>query len=535
MKKISILALHLGYGGVEKSIVNLANCLSNKFKVEIISIYKLYDKPIFNINKNVKIKYLISEKPNKTELKSAIKKFNLVGIFKQVFISLKVLYKRQKHMKRAIKNCSSDVIISSRVMFNKWLKKNKRISVLKIGWEHNHHNNNKKYINKIISSCKGLDYLVNVSEELHNFYSEKLRNFKCKSVFIPNIVEGVDSVSDLTNKNIIAIGRLEQEKGFLDLIDIFNEVLKNNPDWKLNIVGDGSQKDLITKKIKEYGIEKSVKLHGYQDTKYINELLNTQSLYVMTSYTESFGIVLIEAMNKGIPCLAFDSARGATEIIEDNKNGYLIQNRDFELMVDKINYLIKNNKARNNLGKNAIKTGKDYKPDEVFKKWENLLSKDNKKNIKVLFISSTGGHLSELLQLESMFDNYDYHIITEKTKSTLSLKNKYNKKINYLVYGTKSRFLSYMYKFPYNCIKSLILYIKIRPKVVVTTGAHTGVPFCYIGKLFGSKIIFIETLANIETRTLSGRMVYPIADVFIVQWENMLKFYPKAILGGKMY
>ena len=142
---------------------------------------------------------------------------------------------------------------------------------------------------------------------------------------------------------------------------------------------------------------------------------------------------------------------------------------------------------------------------------------------RVLFIASTGGHLSELLQLEPLFKKYQSFLITEKTKSTRDLKNKH-KKVNYLVYGTKDHVFSYLFKFPYNCLKSLILYIKIRPKVIVTTGTHTAVPMCYIGKLFGSKIIFIETFANSKTKTLSGRIVYPIADTFIVQWESMLDF-----------
>lgn len=156
------------------------------------------------------------------------------------------------------------------------------------------------------------------------------------------------------------------------------------------------------------------------------------------------------------------------------------------------------------------------------------------KNKKVLFISSTGGHLDELLQLKELFKKYDSYIITEKTKSTVDLKNKYSK-VNYLVYGTKDHFITYIFKFIYNVFKSLILFIKIRPKVIVTTGTHTAVPMCYIGKLFFRKVIYIETIANSKTKTLSGKLVYPIADTFIVQWESMLKLYPKAIYGGWIY
>ena len=153
---------------------------------------------------------------------------------------------------------------------------------------------------------------------------------------------------------------------------------------------------------------------------------------------------------------------------------------------------------------------------------------------RVLFISSTGGHLSELLQLKPLFEKYDSYLITEKTKSTMNLKEKYDS-VNYLVYGTKDHKFSYIFKFTYNIIKSFILYLKIRPEVIVTTGTHTAVPICYIGKMFGSKIIFIETFANSKTKTLSGKLVYPIADTFIVQWESMLELYPKAVYGGWIY
>ncbi|MBQ4633866.1 MAG: polysaccharide biosynthesis protein [Bacilli bacterium] len=156
---------------------------------------------------------------------------------------------------------------------------------------------------------------------------------------------------------------------------------------------------------------------------------------------------------------------------------------------------------------------------------------------KVLFIASTGGHLSELMQLKSLFEYYDYHIITEKTKSTISLKNKYLNRINFLVYGTKDKILVYPFKFFYNIILSLIYLFKVKPEYIITTGTHTAVPICYWAKIFKrkTKIIFIETFANSQTKTLSGRMVYKIADLFIVQWESMLELYPKAILGGWIY
>ena len=154
---------------------------------------------------------------------------------------------------------------------------------------------------------------------------------------------------------------------------------------------------------------------------------------------------------------------------------------------------------------------------------------------KVVFISSTGGHLNELLQLKGLFKETDYLIITEKTKSNMKLAEQYPGRVRYLVYGTKSHLLAYLFKFPYNIIKSLGFYIKFRPQFIVSTGSHTAVPMCYFGKLFGAKIIYLETFANIKTKSRSGSLVYPIADLFFVQWESMLELYPNAIYVGGVY
>lgn len=154
---------------------------------------------------------------------------------------------------------------------------------------------------------------------------------------------------------------------------------------------------------------------------------------------------------------------------------------------------------------------------------------------KVLFISSTGGHLDELMQLKPMFEKYDYHIVTEKTKSNLNLKNKFPKKVSFLVYGTKDHMLTYPFKLLYNCFKSLFIFVKIRPKYIVSTGAHTAGPMCCLGKIFGSKIIYIETFANSKTKSATGSIVYKFADLFIVQWEDMLELYPKGVYGGWIY
>lgn len=154
---------------------------------------------------------------------------------------------------------------------------------------------------------------------------------------------------------------------------------------------------------------------------------------------------------------------------------------------------------------------------------------------KVIFISSMGGHLTEMMQLKGIFKDYEYKIITEKHKSTIGLKSRYKSNIDYLLTGNKDHMLRYIFVIPYNLIKSFVLFLKFKPDVIVTTGAHTCVPMCYIAKIFRKKIIYIESFANIETKTLTGRLIYPIADIFIVQWHSMLKLYPKAKCEGWIF
>lgn len=177
-----------------------------------------------------------------------------------------------------------------------------------------------------------------------------------------------------------------------------------------------------------------------------------------------------------------------------------------------------------------IKKKKASKPKKLVE--EN--SQDEPKR-KVLFIASTGGHLNELMQLKTLFKKYDYHIVTENTKVAKSLKKKYGDKMSFLIYGTKKYPISYIFKFIANSFISLYYFFKYQPEVIVTTGTHTAVPMCYIAKIFGSKVIFIETFANRTSGTVAGKLVYPIADTFVVQWEEMHKIYPKSVCWGWLY
>ena len=375
MRKISILSLHLGYGGIEKSIVALANLLCEKYKVEIVCTYKLYDKPVFDLDKRVKVVYLMEGfKPNRVEFKRALRKRKLITAFKEGIKSIKILKLRRKTMINYIKNSDADVIISTRDIFNTWLGDYAKNGVLKVGWEHNHYHDDYRYARNVIRSAYYLDYFVLVSEPLREFYAEHLSNSNCKCVWIPNIIDKIPKqVSSLEEKRIVSVGRLSPEKGYMDLLKVFSVIANKYNTWHLDIIGDGVEKERLEKFISNHNLESRVTLHGFQNKDYIDKILHESSIYVMTSFTESFGIVLLEAMSHGLPCIAFDSAEGARDLINSGMNGYLIKNRSYVAMIKKIEDLMNDIEVRKKIGMAGRKSIKIYTSEIVGEQWYNLV------------------------------------------------------------------------------------------------------------------------------------------------------------------
>ncbi len=395
-KKVLILALHLGYGGVEKTVTSLANSLAKNtnYEIEIASIYNLYGKSVYNLDEKIKVNYLIdSDLPIRvSKYKNLLFKLQLINLskllfkdyiskakFKELFndsLGILMYSKRSKVIKKVLKETDADVIISTRIFLNELLSLYAKDNVLKIGWEHNHHHNDLKYATDVVRSAKNLDYLVLVSKSLQKFYRKKMLNYKCKCVYIPNAIEYIPKTkSPLTSNHLISVGRLAPEKGYLDLLKIFNDLKKKKLDWHLDIVGDGNERGKLERYIKDNNLENDVTLHGFKSSEEIEKLMKKASIYIMTSYTESFGIVLIEAMSNGLPCLAFDSAEGAKEIITSGLDGYLIKHRNFNVMEKKILDLTKDLEKRKELGKNGRRKVKEFVSDNVLEKWKKIIEK----------------------------------------------------------------------------------------------------------------------------------------------------------------
>ena len=150
---------------------------------------------------------------------------------------------------------------------------------------------------------------------------------------------------------------------------------------------------------------------------------------------------------------------------------------------------------------------------------------------KVCFIASSGGHFEQLMMLKPLMKKYDSFIVTEKTNYSVS-----NLEFNtYYLHQVKRREKSFIFRMIGNSLKTLKILISERPDVVISTGALATIPMCLFGKIFGKKIIFIESFAKVNSQTLTGKLVYKFADRFYVQWEEMKQFYPNAICKGGIY
>lgn len=533
MKKITILSLHLGVGGIEKYIRSLSKILENDYEIELLITYKLKEKPSFQFSDKVKITYLIDGGPNRDEIRHAFRRRKFLVLFKELLHAIKILYLKKSRTKKALKSLEADYLITTRVYETKLANKIlKNKNIIKIATDHNFPN--KKYKKELIKCTTNYDKLVVVNNEIERIYKKEIGN---KVLCIPNFLDELSKEkSKLTENNIVAVGRFSKEKGFIDLIEIMSFIVKEDASVKLTLIGDGPIRESIKEKIKELDLESNVRLTGYLNEREVQNVMLNSSVYAMTSYTESFGLVIAEAMNVGLPIVGFDSASGTRELLRDN-TGILIFNRDKKEFAHRIIELLKDKNELKFYSNKSLERVKNYSANFAKKEWLKLLDDTKDRSIKkVMFISSTGGHLNEMLMLESMFKKYNYMIVTEKTPTTKNLKAKHGKRnVGFLVYGTRKHFLTYPFKLFINCFKSLYFYLKFRPKFVVTTGAHTAGPMCVIAHIFNSKVIFIETFANSITSSVTGRVVYKFADLFIVQWEDMLKVYDKATYGGWIY
>lgn len=213
------------------------------------------------------------------------------------------------------------------------------------------------------------DQFVVLTKEDKDLWSGKIGNV----INIPNIAEVYnDELPKLENKHAIAVGRLDGQKSFDRLIDIWTDIHKTNPDWILNIYGQGPDEQKLRDMISSNGLINVVNI--FPPVKNIRDKYKNSSILLMTSTYEGWGLVLSEAMSCGLPVVAYACKCGPKDIITDNVDGYCIPNGNKDLFVAKTKCLIDNLSLRRTFGFAARRNIERYRIETVMAQWVELFN-----------------------------------------------------------------------------------------------------------------------------------------------------------------
>jgi len=222
---------------------------------------------------------------------------------------------------------------------------------------------------KMENAIKRIAALIVLTEEDANKW-----NLVCENVHvIPNSLPFNDErSSECSSKDIICVGRLNEQKGFDLLIDAWALIRNKYPEWRIHVYGEGLLKRDLETQIEERNVKSSFILED--PVADIQKKYLSSSFYVLSSRFEGFGMALIEAMSCGLPCISFDCPSGPSEIISDNVDGLLVKNGDIQELSEKIVYMIEHPEERKMMGQRAKKNVIRYSEDVIMERWRELFN-----------------------------------------------------------------------------------------------------------------------------------------------------------------
>lgn len=358
MKKICYLLENISLkGGAERITVSVANSLAEKNEIFILSIAEFKrEELVFDVNLNVELFSLnFKDWGEKNSIRDNY--FSLVRLLRK-FIYLNKI----------------DVLINVQAIHMLWtLPATFGLKTNVFCWEHSNYNSHKFFTYNIcITLAKFYADLIIVLTER----DRKLWNTD-KAVLMLNFPAfnmPYVSVSE-KQKFFVAVGRFSHEKAFNRLIDIW-EIVEKSIDlngYHLELIGEGEQEEFLRKMITEKGL-KSIKIIPF--TKQIDLKYQKASAIFMTSLFEGYPMVLIEALQFGVPAIAFDVLTGPAEIIVPNKTGFLIEDGNKVQFAEKIMQIVNDSKLLSDLQSNNLEHRKSFDSNSIINKW-NLLLQDN--------------------------------------------------------------------------------------------------------------------------------------------------------------
>lgn len=368
-------------GGADRVITNKANWLAEYgYDVMIVTDTQLGREPIYPLSPKVILQDLAIDFSLEYGHSLPVRAWWYFKLMRQYRKKLtEVLMKRQ-----------SDVVITTLGRDLDFLTKIKDGSV-KIGESHiarqfsrNFHLMEQKgCLHKMIAQrwrkkqekdVSKLDALVLLTREDANSWKGVTNTF-----VIPNPTPFYpEESSTCESHKAICVGRLNEQKGYEYLIDAWTIVSKRHPDWILNAYGSGEIKEQLLMRIDEKGVSNSLILN--EPTSDIIGKYLESSIYIMSSRFEGFPMVLLEAMSCGLPCVSFDCPNGAKDIIEDGRNGFLVEYLNVNALAESICKLIEDESLRKMLGQTAKEDVMMYLPDSIMKLWIDLFNLHCRKN-----------------------------------------------------------------------------------------------------------------------------------------------------------
>ncbi len=338
--------------GTERAVTNLANsmCTFHSYDVTIISTGNNFKDPAYALHTDVKLVFL------------NYRAFSKYGLFSRFFVYVKLILS----VRKIIKSENYNFVLGTTHAFNMLLPIiTAKAKTRSVGCEHMSYDATPA-ISKSLRTLmyRFLDSVVVLTN------ADKMRFDKHhKNVWvIPNSISFLPKKpANLTSKTMLAVGRLTRQKGFDILLDICKPVFEKYPDWKLNIFGDGEDKEDLVNKALRLGINKNVNFLA--STSKIQEEFLASSIYLLSSRWEGLPMVLLETMATGLPPVSFDCPNGPADVITDGIDGYIVPMNNHELFVKKVGLLIENKKLRNEMGLNAREKVQKYTQVNIASKW----------------------------------------------------------------------------------------------------------------------------------------------------------------------
>lgn len=343
-------------GGIERVLSNLTQVLSvdTNFNITIVSQYRTYPIPNYPIPENVKIDYL-----------SDIKFAGTPKSFGRMVSHVKNIGRIRRYFeKHNFDIISSQSFTNTFLLYCAGVDLSKVIAVEHVYW--GYYGSIIQFVRrKIYSKCYAVAVLTKYD---YDHYFTYLKNV----YLIPNPIAANITKPEysLTSKNIIAIGRLEEQKGFRGLIESFQRISSRFPDWHLNIFGEGNLRTELNELIVNHNLTSNIHLRG--TTNNISAELKQSAFLVMSSRYEGFGMVLLEAMNEGVPCISFDCPAGPFDILGDSKYGILVKNQDFLELTNRISEMIESENLRLYYSDKAFERVGNYSAAKIVERWRNL-------------------------------------------------------------------------------------------------------------------------------------------------------------------